>query len=142
MRRFLVATAFFVSLGTCSGAAPPAAFSTAKPIWPAGLDREMNLFVGFRAVINPPPGKPVKVRVAASALYRLFVNGEFRGLGPARAARGLRLGRAGPRGAFAAAGWSTIAASGGSVRRIEYGCPIQGTSSASTPEPLPTLLPP
>lgn len=88
MRRFLVATAFFVSLGTCSGAAPPAAFSTAKPIWPAGLDREMNLFVGFRAVINPPPGKPVKVRVAASTLYRLFVNGEFRGHGPARAARG------------------------------------------------------
>ncbi len=61
-------------------------FSAAQPIWPVGLEREMNLFVGFRATVQPEKGTPVTVRVAASTLYRLFVNGEFRGQGPARAA--------------------------------------------------------
>jgi alpha-L-rhamnosidase len=44
----------------------------------------MNLFVGFRAVFTAPAGERVRVRVAASSLYRFFVNGEFRGHGPAR----------------------------------------------------------
>jgi hypothetical protein len=36
-----------------------AAFRLAKPIWPRGRDREMNLFVGFRAVFDVPAGKQV-----------------------------------------------------------------------------------
>ncbi|MGH7171040.1 MAG: hypothetical protein ACRELG_12245, partial [Gemmataceae bacterium] len=44
----------------------------------------MNLFVGFRAVVEPPPRSQAVLRVAASTLYRLLVNGEFRGYGPAR----------------------------------------------------------
>lgn len=76
-----------------SGAAAPlpvsaettqSAFQLAKPVWPKGREKEMNLFVGFRAVFDSPPAKPVVVRVAGTSLYRLFVNGEFCGYGPAR----------------------------------------------------------
>ncbi|HTV54537.1 MAG TPA: hypothetical protein VMI06_06450, partial [Terriglobia bacterium] len=59
-------------------------FQVAKPVWPEGRETEMNLFVGFRAVFDLPPQSLALLRVAASTLYRLFVNGEFRGYGPAR----------------------------------------------------------
>lgn len=63
-------------------------FQVAKPVWPRGRENEMNLFVGFRAVFELPRGKPVLLRAAASTLYRLFVNGEFKGYGPARGPHG------------------------------------------------------
>ncbi len=48
----------------------------------------MNLSVGFRTVLEPPRGEPVFLRAAASTLYRFFVNGEFKGYGPARGPHG------------------------------------------------------
>ena len=63
-------------------------FQAAKPVWPSGRETEMNLFVGFRANFTPPQGKPVVLRIAASTVYRFFVNGEFVGFGPARGAHG------------------------------------------------------
>ncbi len=63
-------------------------FQVAKPVWPKGRETEMNLSVGFRAVFEPPRGKPVLLRAAASTLYRFFVNGEFKGCGPARGPHG------------------------------------------------------
>jgi alpha-L-rhamnosidase len=63
-------------------------FQAARPVWPKNRETEMNLFVGFRATFEPPGGKPVQLRIAASTLYRLFVNGEFRGYGPARGPHG------------------------------------------------------
>ncbi len=71
-------------------------FQVAKAIWPKGRETEMNLFVGFRAVFDVPPQSLTVLRVAASALYRLFVNGEFRGYGPAR----------GPYGFFRVDAWN------------------------------------
>lgn len=62
-------------------------FSRALPVWPAGMEREMNRFVGFRAQI-PAPTSALTLRIAASTLYRAFVNGRFLGCGPARAAHG------------------------------------------------------
>jgi alpha-L-rhamnosidase len=62
----------------------PLYFQVAKPVWPIRRETEMNLFVGFRAVFDSPPQGPTVLHVAASTLYRLFVNGEFRGYGPAR----------------------------------------------------------
>ncbi len=59
-------------------------FDSAKPIWPGGRANEKNLSVGFRAVFEAPEGEQVFLRVAASSLYRAFVNGEFVGHGPAR----------------------------------------------------------
>ncbi|MFA5688289.1 MAG: hypothetical protein WC959_03975 [Kiritimatiellales bacterium] len=61
-----------------------AAFRWAKPVWPAGLNTEMNLMAGFRAVFTAPAQTPVVLRQAAYSFYRLRVNGEFVGCGPAR----------------------------------------------------------
>jgi alpha-L-rhamnosidase len=69
-------------------AATPASFQSAKPIWPSGLTRERNLFVGFRAVVEGPKERSAVLRLTASTVYRAFVNGEFLGYGPARAAHG------------------------------------------------------
>jgi len=69
-------------------------FQVARPVWIAGRSSEMNLQVGFRTFVTLAPGDgtqlpgPVRVRIAASSLYRLTVNGQFVGHGPARAAYG------------------------------------------------------
>jgi alpha-L-rhamnosidase len=60
------------------------AFRSAKPIWPQGREKEMNLFVGFRAIFEAPPGQHVQLRAAGSTLYRIYLNGEFLASGPAR----------------------------------------------------------
>jgi alpha-L-rhamnosidase len=104
-RRFLassVASAFssrlnaFENLGTDLIADPvkplsfgetPPAFISARPVWPVGKDTEMNLFAGFRAKIEPADG-PVFLRIAASTLYRTYVNGQFHAWGPARGPHG------------------------------------------------------
>ena len=59
-------------------------FKAAKPIWPDGREKEMNLFVGFRTVFQASKEQPMTLRLTASSLYRVFVNGEFCGHGPAR----------------------------------------------------------
>ncbi len=68
-------------------------FRSAKPVWPKDLQTEKNLFVGFRASTfiledQHSSGKSVTVRLTASSLYRLFVNGTFAGHGPARGPHG------------------------------------------------------
>jgi alpha-L-rhamnosidase len=72
------------------------AFRTARPIWPEGREREMNRFAGFRAVLPAPEDAPVVLHVAASSVYRVFVNGAFVGHGPAR----------GPHGRFRVDAWT------------------------------------
>jgi alpha-L-rhamnosidase len=88
MTRF--ATFFFTVLiaGWTASAQESAAFRSAKPIWPAGRETEMNLQVGFRAVLNAPAQKKLVLRVAASTIYRATVNGQFLGHGPARGPHG------------------------------------------------------
>lgn len=68
--------------------ATSATFAAAKPIWLEGKERERNLTVGFRAVMDV--GAPTKavVRIAASTVYRAFLNGAFLGYGPARGPKG------------------------------------------------------
>jgi len=62
---------------------------TAEPIWPAGREKEMNLFVGFRAVIEPTDnGQPVTLRLTAANLFRVYINGRFCCHGPARGPHG------------------------------------------------------
>lgn len=46
----------------------------------------MNVTAGFRAVLRPGP--KATLRIAASSVYRVFLNGHFVGHGPARAAHG------------------------------------------------------
>jgi alpha-L-rhamnosidase len=68
--------------------APAASFGKALPVWVAGREKEMNLNLGFRAVFQAENGKAVRLKLAASTIYRVFLNGEFVGSGPARAAHG------------------------------------------------------
>jgi alpha-L-rhamnosidase len=67
---------------------PEIAFRSARPIWPQGREKEMNLSVGFRSVFEVPAGHRVYLRVAGATLYRIYLNGEFLSCGPARAAHG------------------------------------------------------
>jgi len=67
---------------------PEIVFRSARPIWPQGREKEMNLFVGFRAVFDLPRRSRVHLRVAGSTLYRVYINGEFLAWGPARGPHG------------------------------------------------------
>ena len=78
-----VAAAGSVEQHVVSGASE-ITFRSAKPIWPRGREKEMNLFVGFRAIFEAPSGQQVQLRVAGSTLYRIYLNGEFFASGPAR----------------------------------------------------------
>jgi alpha-L-rhamnosidase len=60
----------------------------ALPVWAAGREKEMNLNLGFRGVFQAKSGQDVTLKITASTLYRVFVNGQFAGSGPARAAHG------------------------------------------------------
>ena len=63
-------------------------FRSAKPIWPAGRHEEMNLSVGFTASIASPVGGRTLLRIAATSIYRVRVNGQFVACGPARGPHG------------------------------------------------------
>jgi alpha-L-rhamnosidase len=81
-------TLVLLGLLAATGYAQPPAFQSAQPIWPKGRSTEMNLLVGFRALVASPPQGKVVLRVAASTIYRARVNGEFLGHGPARGPHG------------------------------------------------------
>ncbi len=63
-------------------------FVRAQPIWPAGQERVMNTFIGFRTVLDLKTISSTILKLTASTLYRVSVNGQFAGHGPARAAHG------------------------------------------------------
>ena len=63
-------------------------FKEAVPVWEEGREKEMNLTLGFRASFKAKDKQEALVKIAASTLYRVYVNGEFVGSGPARAAHG------------------------------------------------------
>ena len=63
-------------------------FKRAKPIWPEGRETEKNLFVGFRAVFEGKVSTQTVLKIAASSLYRCWLNGRFLGHGPARGPHG------------------------------------------------------
>lgn len=65
-----------------------ASFESARPIWPAGRETEKNLFAGFRAEFDCPAGQMPQLRIAASSRYRVLLNGQFIGHGPARGPHG------------------------------------------------------
>jgi alpha-L-rhamnosidase len=89
LSKLLVGFAVVVPLHVAPASAA-VAFRSAKPVWLAGRETEMNLTVGFRAVIDAPADKTQKVvlRVAAATIYRAWLNGQFVGYGPARGPHG------------------------------------------------------
>ena len=63
-------------------------FSEAEPIWPEGKEFDMNITIGFKANFKIIEEEEVTLRITGSSLYRIFLNGEFIGHGPARAGHG------------------------------------------------------
>ena len=59
-----------------------------KAIWIEDLEHEMNCHLGFKAKFNAQKGSEYKLALTASEVYRIWLNGEFLGYGPARAAHG------------------------------------------------------
>ena len=57
----------------------------AVPVWVEGRETEMNLNLGFRGVFQAKKNQVFTLKITASTLYRVFLNGEFLGYGPARA---------------------------------------------------------
>ncbi len=62
-------------------------FIEAEAIWPKGKQFEKNLTYGFRSEFVKPEEKTF-LRIAGSSLYRIYLNNEFIGHGPARAGHG------------------------------------------------------
>jgi len=63
-------------------------FEKAVPVWPAGLEYEKNLTVGYRAQFDSPDSGLASLKLTGSSLYRIYLNGKFVGHGPARAGHG------------------------------------------------------
>ncbi len=68
--------------------ADAASFARAQPVWAAGKADEKNVFLGFRGDFAARAGQKATLRIAASSLYRVFLNGAFVGYGPARGPNG------------------------------------------------------
>ncbi|MEI7823047.1 MAG: hypothetical protein WCK55_19215 [Verrucomicrobiota bacterium] len=84
----LAATNQIAAGGAAGGTDVEPVFQRAKPIWPQGRETEKNLTVAFRARFEAPSGGSVLLRATGSTLYRVFLNGEFVGHGPARGPHG------------------------------------------------------
>ncbi len=60
----------------------------AIPIWAEGREKEMNLNLGFRGSFQAKNDQKTILRITASTLYRVSINGQYLGYGPARAGHG------------------------------------------------------
>src|SRR5687768_16157725 len=86
MRKHTLLTLIALALIQTSGAA--AQFMAALPVWPEGRSTELNVFAEFRAAfVQTEPGSAL-LRLTGATQYRIYVNGEFAGFGPARAGHG------------------------------------------------------
>ncbi|MGI6520414.1 MAG: hypothetical protein ACOX2D_04690 [Fermentimonas sp.] len=86
----LASVVLFLALGCTPSSKEErtASFEKAVPVWAEGREKEMNLNLGFRASFTAEQGQEAQVKVAAATLYRMYLNGQFIGSGPARAAHG------------------------------------------------------
>lgn len=62
-------------------------FKNAIPVWAKDREKEINVRLQFKAVVDTENAKNVSVKLATSGTYNLFVNGEFVSYGPARAGK-------------------------------------------------------
>ena len=63
-------------------------FEKGKAIWIKNKRTTKNLQVGFRCDFTADENKTYLLKITGSTFYRVFVNGEFVGYGPARAGHG------------------------------------------------------
>ena len=89
-----------------------AGFSSAVPVWPRGEEKTLNYSCRFRGEITSDGRAACVVRAASAYAYRVKLNGQFSGFGPARAAPGF----------FRVDEWKLAATNGVNVVEIEaYG---------------------
>ena len=65
-----------------------AIFEKATPIWMKNKRESINYQAGFRCDFNAEAEGECTLRITGATLYRIFINGEFVGYGPARAGDG------------------------------------------------------
>ena len=90
-KSILVIFVFLIfSILSCESPGPvnEGAMKKAVPVWAKGREKEMNLNMGFHGIFQAENCRNIKLKITASTLYRVFLNGEFLGYGPARAAHG------------------------------------------------------
>jgi alpha-L-rhamnosidase len=63
-------------------------FEKAVPVWGKNLQYEKNITIGFRGVFEIKDIRETSLKITGSSLYRIYLNGQFIGHGPARAAHG------------------------------------------------------
>lgn len=63
-------------------------FSKALPVWPKGLEDEMNISISFEGLFEYHLDATAVIRLTGAQVYRIFVNGEVAGYGPKRAPKG------------------------------------------------------
>lgn len=61
-------------------------FKTAKPVWATNREKEMNLWLNFKA--NIAKTEDCKLILTGSSVYNIFINNQFISFGPARCANG------------------------------------------------------
>ncbi|MDD4190009.1 MAG: hypothetical protein PHI28_01645 [Mangrovibacterium sp.] len=84
----LMAGLFSCTHHPCTKDSPGELIKKALPVWAEGREKEMNLTLGFQGVFDAETDQAYRLKITASTLYRVFLNGEFLGYGPARAAHG------------------------------------------------------
>jgi len=67
---------------------PHRPFARALPVWPQRLTGRPNTWMSFHAGVKLAAGRSATLRIAAAQAYRVWVNGQFAGRGPARTAHG------------------------------------------------------
>ncbi|QNK54884.1 hypothetical protein [Paenibacillus sp. PAMC21692] len=63
-------------------------FRAARPVWPKNSEKEKNITAGFRGIATTRKDADLTLHIAASTLYRCYINGNFIGHGPARGPHG------------------------------------------------------
>lgn len=90
MKKVILLSSFLILLLSCekSTEVKNTLFKEALPVWAKGRAIEMNLTLGFHGVFQSEKGQNITLKITASSIYRVFLNGKFLGYGPARAAHG------------------------------------------------------
>ncbi|NLI99868.1 MAG: hypothetical protein GX371_01770, partial [Bacteroidales bacterium] len=91
LQQITIATLVFLSVISCTPTTrgdSTTNIEKAVPVWAEGREKEMNLNLGFRGSFTAEEAQNAQIKIAASTLYRMYVNGHFIGSGPARAAHG------------------------------------------------------
>ena len=76
-KRLFCAVFPILAAALCIAADVVPRFSTAKPVWPEGREKEWNCQVGFTAEFDGKDAGTAVLRYTGATMCRVFLNGEF-----------------------------------------------------------------